>query len=468
MLGGDKPVGLSGTHCCELTSPAHSSPGEGSFLASEHQLPHTAFASRSPGAQQSLQPRCSARHWDTVAAQHDGGPAGAGPQRQARAVLPALGSAWHSGARRRPAGIRELSASPRSPGDRHRGEKNSDAGRKTRRNLCAQTFRHAELADGSAHRPDNYQHRKTHLTPTDAAGGTVQPFQHPRRRCRPRGHQAQGAAQHGSTAQHSSTAARQPGTSLLRHCGSRSAARSLSLSSLPRLTRPCGCLLLWAMPPSPFIPTRCLLFLGSGSAHGWQRHGAGSRAAADLLGPGGAQPGGSERAEPRSGRGCSGTGPQESSPADGAAYCAPTQRRSAARWVLTPPAGPPLQRAGRTSAAKPRTLRSASEAHRSGGEAWGCGQAVPLPRRPAARSGSSRSSEARPTAAPTGEARAARREQHPPAAGSRLGAPTNHGNRGAPHLPHGRGQLLNVVRRADEKPSPAPRAALPRAQLGSV
>lgn len=61
MLGGDKPAGLSGTHCCELTSPAHSSPGEGSFLASEHQLPHTAFASRSPGAQQSLQPRCSAQ-----------------------------------------------------------------------------------------------------------------------------------------------------------------------------------------------------------------------------------------------------------------------------------------------------------------------------------------------------------------------------------------------------------------------
>lgn len=360
-MGADKPAGLSGTHCCELTSPAHSSPGEGSFLALEHQLPHTAFASRSPGTQQSLQPRCSARHWDTAAAQHDGGPAGAEPQRQARAVLPALGSAWHNGARRRPAGIRELSASPRSPGDRHRGEKNSDAGRKTRRNLCAQTFRHAELADGSAHRPDNYQHRKTHLTPTDAAGGTIQPLQHPRRHCRPRGHQAQGAAQHGSTAAQPSTAARQPGTSLLRHCGSRSAARSLSLSSLPRLTRPCGCLLLWAMPPSPFIPTRCLLFLGSGSAHGWQRHGAGSRAAADLLGPGGAQPGGSERAEPRSGRGCSGTGPQESSPADGAAYCAPTQRRSAARWVLTPPAGPPLQRAGRTSAAKPRTLRSASE-----------------------------------------------------------------------------------------------------------
>lgn len=91
------------------------------------------------------------------------------------------------------------------------------------------------------------------------------------------------------------------------------------------------------------------------SAHGRQRHGAAFQAAADLIGPGRAPPDRSERAEPRSGRGCSGTGTQESSPADGAAYCAPTHRRSAARWVLTLPAGLLLQRGLR------RALRARAE-----------------------------------------------------------------------------------------------------------
>lgn len=163
------------------------------------------------------------------------------------------------------------------------------------------------------------------------------------------------------------------------------------------------------------------------SAHGRQRHGAAFQAAADLIGPGRAPPDRSERAEPRSGRGCSGTGTQESSPADGAAYCAPTHRRSAARWVLTLPAGLLLQRGLRRALrARAEPGRKASNrSRRSQQRAVGLRGSCAAPQHPTARSSGSRSSKAHPSArliaAPTGEAGRPRGEQRPSPGGPQMG-----------------------------------------------
>lgn len=107
MLSGNRPVGLSSTHWREDARAAHGSTGPcGSTLPlsrGEHQLPHTAFASCSPGLtapSRARSPTCTARApgRSSSAAQQRPSRGKATLPGPARAVLPALSSAQLSSA----------------------------------------------------------------------------------------------------------------------------------------------------------------------------------------------------------------------------------------------------------------------------------------------------------------------------------------------------------------------------------
>lgn len=152
-----KPEGLSGTHWCEVTFPAHGSTRlRGNTPPLVRQLPGLRASAASLhllltwpcSAQQSLRPHCAAQalgHGSSAARRRPswGRPTPPGPARAQR------GTAEPGG------GLQAFGSS--APRHAARGisteEKNSNAGRKTRRNLCAETFCHAELADSSAHHP---------------------------------------------------------------------------------------------------------------------------------------------------------------------------------------------------------------------------------------------------------------------------------------------------------------------------
>lgn len=175
-LSGNRPVGLSSTHWCEDARAAHGSTGpRGSTLPlsrGEHQLPHTAFASCSPGhtaPSRARSPTCTARApgRSSSAAQQRPSRGKATLPGPARAVLPALSSAQLSSAQRsrgwqRPAGIWELSTSPRSPADRHRGRRAAaQEGKQGRTFVLSHSATRSPL---TARRIilHNYRHREAH------------------------------------------------------------------------------------------------------------------------------------------------------------------------------------------------------------------------------------------------------------------------------------------------------------------